>query len=114
MKKAGVLFITLTTMTIVFVLGFLAGRNTNRSELTMISKSPSTSILSTEPASKKVNVNTASEVELTLLPGIGNTLAKRIIDYRNTIGPFRDVYDLCNVEGISERKLMKILDYIAV
>ena len=114
MKKAGVVLIILTAMIFVFVTGFLLGRNMNHSSLTVLNKSSSTGTHSTETHSNKVNINTASEIELTLLPGIGRTLAKRIIDYRNTVGHFRDVYDLCNVEGIGEQKLMKILDYITV
>jgi len=46
------------------------------------------------------------------LPGIGETLAERIVVYRNTHGRFRSVEQLLNVEGIGTGKLEAILDYI--
>lgn len=48
----------------------------------------------------KVNVNTAEASALETLPGIGPTLAKRIIAYRNEHGPFATVEDLTDVPGI--------------
>src|SRR5437660_1283075 len=51
-------------------------------------------------AGGKININMASESELESLPGIGPTLAQRIVDYRAQHGPFHDVKDLLKVEGI--------------
>ena len=62
----------------------------------------------------KVNINTASESELEALPGIGQVLAQRIVDYRTQHGPFRDVRDLLKVEGIGEKKFDSLKDHVTV
>lgn len=59
-----------------------------------------------------VNVNTASQKELESLPGIGEVLAQRIIEYRETHGPFQTPEDLLKVRGIGPKKLEKIRDRI--
>lgn len=55
-----------------------------------------------------VNINTATVDDLCQLPGIGNTIANRIVEYRNNVGPFEDILDLMNVEGVSETLFNKI------
>lgn len=62
----------------------------------------------------KININTASAKTLTLLNGIGEVLAQRIIDYREEHGPYSKISDLLNVKGIGEVKLSNITAYIAV
>jgi competence protein ComEA len=53
----------------------------------------------------KIDVNTATAVELTDLPGIGPALSARIIEYREEHGPFESVDGLINVRGIGEKVL---------
>lgn len=58
--------------------------------------------------SKLINVNQATVEELERLPGIGRTIAKRIVEYREKNGPFNGPSDLLKVKGIGEKKLEKI------
>ncbi|MBP8933602.1 MAG: helix-hairpin-helix domain-containing protein, partial [Candidatus Atribacteria bacterium] len=43
----------------------------------------------------------------------GDTIAQRIIDYRETYGPFQSIEDLLNVKGIGDKKLQDIKDSIS-
>ncbi|MFQ5953008.1 MAG: ComEA family DNA-binding protein [Candidatus Omnitrophota bacterium] len=61
---------------------------------------------------RKVNINTATAEELQTIPGIGEVYALRIIEYRNSRGSFGTESDLLNIEGIGEKKLEKIREYI--
>jgi competence protein ComEA len=63
---------------------------------------------------QKIDINRAEPWLLEALPGIGEVLAQRIVDYRNENGPFRTVGDLLKVSGISQGTLDKIEDYITV
>ncbi len=61
-----------------------------------------------------VDVNRADWPELAQLPGIGETLAKRIVEARITDGPFRDHEDVRQrVRGIGPKTLQKIKPYLA-
>lgn len=62
----------------------------------------------------KLDLNTASADELDELPGIGEVLARRIIDYREAYGPLNSVEDLLNVDGIGEKKLDAIREFVTV
>jgi len=64
-------------------------------------------------ASNGIDLNAATTVELEDLPGVGPVLAERIVDYRNTNGPFATVEDLLSVPGIGEAKLAGMRDDIA-
>jgi competence ComEA-like helix-hairpin-helix protein len=60
----------------------------------------------------KININTARTDQLQMLPGIGATLAARIIDYRQENGPFKNLGDLENVDGLTKKRFEHIKDLI--
>ena len=67
-----------------------------------------------EQSPQKIDINRAETWLLEALPGIGEVLAQRIVDYRSENGPFRTIEDLLKVSGIGEATFEKIKDYITV
>jgi competence protein ComEA len=63
-------------------------------------------------ATFEVDVNTADRAELMQLPGIGPKLAQRIIESRETDGPFASHDDLRRVRGIGKKVLAGIRPYL--
>lgn len=59
-----------------------------------------------------ININTATIEELKSLPGIGETYALRIVEYREANGKFNSVEELVHVKGIGKRTLDKIKPFI--
>ncbi len=62
----------------------------------------------------KVNINTATQNELENLPGIGPSIASRIIEYREQNGKFNKIEALQNVKGIGDAKFNNIKEYVIV
>jgi len=67
-----------------------------------------------EQSPQKIDINRAEVWLLEALPGIGETRAQAIVDYRNENGPFKRIEDLLQVEGIGEGTFEKIKDYVTV
>lgn len=61
-----------------------------------------------EMKSEKVNINKASAKQLAMLPGIGESKAQAIIDYRKKQGKFKSIKELANVKGIGDKLLSKL------
>jgi len=61
-----------------------------------------------------INLNTATDAELESLPGIGPSLAQKIVEWRETNGPFLEPEDIIQVSGIGQSKLEQIRDFITV
>ena len=64
--------------------------------------------------SGKINLNTASLEQLMEIPGIGESKAKAIINYRDTNGGFSSIEEVMNIEGIKEGVFAKMKEYIVV
>lgn len=62
----------------------------------------------------QININKASQTELELLPGIGPSIALKIIEYREENGKFDNIEDIRNVTGIGDSKYNNIKDKICV
>ena len=133
MKKAGILALAvIAAIMITFTAGFYIGRNTQSSEITVSFPQPAAASLSGDDVisddavtdstvtlanpvdTEKININTATLAELTTLPGIGEVLAQRILDYRDENGAFSAPEELLNVEGIGKKRLEEILDLITI
>ena len=65
-------------------------------------------------STQTININKATEKEFETLPGIGPSLASKIIEYRNQNGKFESIEDIKNVNGIGDNKYEKIKDLITV
>jgi len=61
-----------------------------------------------------VNVNTADQDQLTLLPRVGPALAQRIIEYRDANGELSGTEDLMLVRGIGEKTFELLEPWVAV
>ncbi|HJQ68799.1 MAG TPA: helix-hairpin-helix domain-containing protein [Blastocatellia bacterium] len=61
-----------------------------------------------------VNLNTAAEHELMTLAGVGEVMARKIVEYREQNGPFRRPQDVIIIDGFSEQKYRAISDRICV
>ena len=69
------------------------------------STKPSANVLANSPT--VININTASEAQLTQLDGIGAKKAQQIILYRQMMAPFATADDLANVKGIGKATVDK-------
>ncbi|MDR1754407.1 MAG: ComEA family DNA-binding protein [Eubacterium sp.] len=111
MGKTNLIF---TLLSVCFIAGcllilFLPGRS---SENTYVKKEPMfSSTYSTGLELQKININTAGIEDLVSLPGIGETIAARIIDYRKQSGGFSETEDLMEIKGIGE-KLFSDIKYL--
>ena len=113
----------LTLVFCIFLLGMFLGRNSYASQVQSAGFALPQAVQSSEPQSstgtepdtiETVNINTATSDQLQTLPGIGPVLAQRIIDHREANGPFPSAAHLIQVEGLGEKTLHNIMDYITV
>lgn len=61
-----------------------------------------------------IDINEADWTEFTVLPGISETYARRIVEYRDTNGPFATIDDLMRVSGIGPKRLKAIREYLTI
>jgi competence protein ComEA len=61
-----------------------------------------------------VNINKATLAELVRVPGIGNSIAERILEHRKQNGNFKALADLTGVKGIGEKKLVRLQPFLTL
>ena len=117
--------IIVTLMFASFTVGLLVGRTANRNPVSV--EVPA--VLLAEPSQQQeepsdkvmmprtafpIDINRADKDTFMELPGIGEVLAKRIVDYRSKHGHFKAVEELLNVEGMGKKKLDEIWNLITI
>jgi comEA protein len=86
------------TLAVLFALGLSAG----------------SALAAAKPApSGKINLNSATAEQLTAVPGIGEKLASRIVEYRQKNGSFKNVQELMNVKGVGEKSFGKLEPFLS-
>lgn len=83
-------------------------------EIAVIQENSENILSSGVKKNSKVNINKANEGELQNLTGIGLSIAKRIVQYRNENGNFKNLEDIKNVSGIGDSKYENIKDEICI
>ncbi|MBQ1169905.1 MAG: helix-hairpin-helix domain-containing protein [Oscillospiraceae bacterium] len=127
MRKPGISpLLVITILFAVFSAGFFLGRNQNRNTVSVSLPAEFMTVpsVTTEPEraeteeprviSFPISINDADKESLMALPGIGEVLAQRILDYRDENGAFSAPEALLNVEGIGKKRLEEILDLITI
>ena len=113
MKKGTVSLVATTAAFLCVLLGLFIGRQTPDNRINLYHSDNITNEASNSESSL-IDINTATQSELELLPGIGPAMAQRIIDYRTENGPFKKTEDICNVSGIGSKTYEKLAQYITV
>jgi competence protein ComEA len=61
-----------------------------------------------------IDLNLATEEDLCLVPGVGNSLAARIVEYRLAKGKIESLSELVTIPGIKDKKLLNLRRYLHV
>lgn len=117
MKRPQWILMIITGVFFCLLIGIFIGRNLTQSYISIpdsTNSQVSDSTNKNQSNDGRIDINTASLQQLQLLPGIGQTIAQRIIDYRTENGHFSTIEDIMNVSGIGQKKFDEIKPYIKV
>lgn len=114
-------FLVLFTAVFFFFLGytvsFLHGpAHTVTTEIEYVEPSTTTTVETavSSVVSGKIDLNTATAEQLMTVPGIGETYAARIIEYRELVGRFFQIEQLQEIEGIGEKRYAQWKSYFTI
>lgn len=122
-KKVVWIVYTVLLLAAVFALGWFAGNGDVASQVQVtVLEAPQASVsqdaLFAAETSREttgyVDLNTADQLTLETLPGIGPELASRILAYRQSVGAFVTKEQIMDVEGIGEKRYADIEQLITV
>jgi len=114
MKKGAGIMLFVCACAAVFVVGVFLGRNV-KDDYRALGQNQTQAIVTTMEANDyRLDINTATKVQLMELPGIGETIADRIIAFREVNGNYVDTDGLLQIDGIGEMKLRQIEGLIKV
>ena len=115
MKNGKNILLFICTMALVLVIGIFVGRNIDTEYVKLNDNDAviQTPIIRSEE-DYRLDINTATKAQLIDLPGIGEIIADRIIQYRTDYGSFASTDELLKVEGIGAGKLEQIEKLIQV
>ena len=120
LSRAETAALIITLLLAALVIGYHLGRGDERAEAHMTVMPLETEAASVTQSGQisaengLININTASEAELQLLPGIGEVRARNIVEYREANGPFEKIEDITLVSGIGSGIFEDIIDLITI
>ena len=107
MKNAKTILISLCLILLALNLGIFIGKRDYDGTIT-------THVEKHENKEKLLDINTAKYSDLYIIPDLSPAMARKIVDYRDEFGPYKDIYDLLNIQGFTYNLLEDITDYIYI